>query len=278
MHHASEKFELRTFYGVLMFRSVLLLTLIIGGLTCQTFSQTKMKTLAIGFTAPSDMMITKADGKRIGYDVVNQKVVNEIKDSFVSESTSGEPLFRLPVGDNEKDLTIKVFGQTPQTNGNLSITGDGFVIRLIGLTLETTKILTMTVQPDGQKIEFSSNQAEEFLKFNFAVDPPDGKQPSYIFKLERPKLLANKKLAVNLDITKGIFNFSDEAKLGSYSITLTKINLDGSNNTFSQAEISSKKANRFQLDFKNWDGKSGICLRIDEDKRGIVKAKCRPLN
>ncbi len=261
-----------------MFERILLLTLMIGGLTWTAFSQPKMKNLTIGLNASGDVLITKAEGQRIGFDVVSKKAVNEIKDSVISRSTSGEPLYRLPVGESEKSLMIKVFGKTPKTKGNLSITGDGFVIRLIGLELEPTKILTITFQPNGHKLEFFSNQAEESLKFNFAIDPPDGKQPSYIFKLERLNLAVDKKTSLSLDLKAGTFTFFDDSKQGSYSLNLTRINLDGSENAFSQTEITSKKSNRFQLDFKNWDGKSGICLRTDENKKGFGATKCRLLN
>ena len=261
-----------------MFRCVLLLILVIGGLTLPSFSQTKMKNLTIGLSAPGDVLITKADGKRIGFEAVNKKFYNEIKESLISQSTSGEPLYKFPINETEKNLTIKVFGKTPQTKGNLSITGDGFVIRLIELELEPSKVLTIVLQPNGQKLEFSSNQAEELLKFNFAIDPPDGKQPSYIFKIERAKLFAAKKISLNFDAGKQTFDFIDNSPLGSYSVNLTRINPDGSQNKFLQSEITSKKINHFQLDFKKWDGKSGICLRVDEDKKGFAAAKCRSLN
>ncbi|MBX7172446.1 MAG: hypothetical protein K1X72_15875 [Pyrinomonadaceae bacterium] len=257
-----------------MFGRILLITFIFCGIL-QVFSQTKVKKLTIGLNASGDILITKADGKRIGFDSNNKRAFNEIRDSLISQSTSGNPLYHIPISDKEKNLTIKVFGNTPNTKGNLSITGDGFVIRLIGLELEPSKVLTISLKPNGQKLEFYSNQAEEMLKFNFAIDPPDGKEPSYLFKIERTKLFAAKKISLNLDIGNGTFDFIDDSPpIGNYSLNLTRINLDGTQNEFSKSEITSKKANIFQLDFKKWDQ---ICLRNGENKKGFSKSKCQPL-
>src|SRR5690242_10819781 len=87
---------------------ILLIILIISGFTAQTFSQKKMKNLSIGLSASGDLLITNAWGQRIGFDTSQKRAVNEIKDSLISTSTSGEPLYHIPISENEKNLTIKV--------------------------------------------------------------------------------------------------------------------------------------------------------------------------
>jgi hypothetical protein len=243
-----------------------LVIIIFCGLNLQVFGQTEMKYISIGLNAAGDVIIAKSKVKNI-----SDAKVEEIT---VSTSRDREPVYRVPIDKNDKNLTIEVSGTTENKKGDLGITGKGFVIRILGIILSHDKIIKINLQTDGNKIDYVSNKLEEMPSFSFAFDPPNATDPSYIFKLKRTKLLAKKKIKIGLDIKNGAINFADNDLKGSYSIEITKINADGSEETFVKPEISSKKANKFQLNFKNWNA---ICLQNDIDGKGFANDKCNPL-
>jgi hypothetical protein len=242
------------------------LTLIILGLNLQMFAQTEMKYISIGLNAAGDVLIAKSKTKKI-----SDAKVQEIT---VSTSRDREPVYRVPIDKNDKNLTIKVSGTKENAKGDLGITGNGFVIRILEINLITDKIITVNLQTDGNKIDYVSNKLEEIPSISFAFDPPNATDPSYIFKLKRTKLLAKKKITIGLDAKNGTITFADNDLKGNYSIEITKINADGSEENFTKAEIQSKKANKFQLNFKNW---KAICLQNDIDGKGFANDKCNPL-
>jgi hypothetical protein len=242
------------------------LILIILGLNLQIFAQPEMKYISIGLNAAGDVLIAKSKVKKI-----SDAKVEEIT---VSTSRDREPVYRVPISENDKNLTIEVSGTTENRKGDLGITGKGFVVRVLAINLSTDKIITINLQTAGNKIDYVSNKLEETPSFSFAFDPPNATDPSYIFKLKRTKLLAKKKVTISLDAKNGTFNFADNDVKGSYSIDITKINADGTEETFTGAEISSKKANRFQMNFKNL---KAICLQNDIDGKGFANDKCNPL-
>jgi hypothetical protein len=242
------------------------LILIILGLNLQIFAQPEMKYISIGLNAAGDVLIAKSKVKKI-----SDAKVEEIT---VSTSRDREPVYRVPISENDKNLTIEVSGTTENRKGDLGITGKGFVVRVLAINLSTDKIITINLQTAGNKIDYVSNKLEETPSFSFAFDPPNATDPSYIFKLKRTKLLAKKKVTITLDAKNGTFNFADNDVKGSYSIDITKINADGTEETFTDAEISSKKANRFQMNFKNL---KAICLQNDIDGKGFANDKCNPL-
>ena len=240
------------------------LTLIILGLNLQIFAQTEMKYISIGLNAAGDVLIAKSKVKKI----------SGVEEITVSTSRDREPVYRVPIGENDKNLAIKVSAGKENAKGDLGITGDGFVVRVLGIELSNDKIITVNLQTDGNKIDYVSNKPEEMPSFSFAFDPPNATDPSYTLKLKRTKLLAKKKIIISLDAKNGTINFADNDLKGSYSIEITKINADGSEEMFTNRTILSKKSNKFQLNFKNW---KAVCLQNDIDGKGFANDKCNPL-
>ncbi|MBA2735764.1 MAG: hypothetical protein H0U50_03140 [Pyrinomonadaceae bacterium] len=236
-------------------------------------SDTKM--LSIGLNASGEILIISPDGKKLGYDVVTKKTYDEIKGATISTSRDREPVYKVPISNLTGDLTIRVFGKTRQTKGDLGISGNGFILRTIGLALEPRKVFTIILRPDLSKIQFSANAIVENPTFNLAIDPPTATDPSYIFKLTRTKLALKKTITIALDLTAGTLNFSDNGlPKNIYSLQATKIDTTGAEKNFANPKIISTKANRFQFDFKNWDEIINGCLKIDENADGFGDEKC----
>jgi len=206
---------------------------------------------------------------------LQKKTYDEIKGATVSTARDREPVYRVPVGDLTKDFTVRVFGKTKLTKGDLGISGDGFTLRATGLALEPKKVITLVLRPNLSAIRFSANTVVENPSFNLAIDPPLATQPSYIFKLTRSKLALKKTITIALNLTAAFLNFSDNGlPLNTYSLQATKIDASGAETIFANPKIVSTKANRFQFDFKNWDEKTGGCLKIDENVDGFGDEKC----
>lgn len=236
-------------------------------------SDTKM--VSIGLNASGEILIISPDGKKLGYDVVTKKSYDEIKGATTSTSRDREPVYKVPITNLAGDLTIRVFGRTRQTKGDLGISGSGFTLRAVGLSLEPKNVFTIILRPDLGKIQFSANSIVESPTFNLAIDPPVATDPSYIFKLTRSKLALKKIMTIALNLTAATLDFRDNGlPKNTYSLQATKINADGGEQNFTNPKIISTKANRFQFDFKNWDEKTGSCLKIDENASGFSDEKC----
>lgn len=260
--------------GVFMKIRILLLLMLVFGLNFMALSQPKIKFLSIGLNASGDLKITRADGKRLGFDAITKKSYNEIPDATISTSRDREPVYRLPIIDSEKSFTIKVFGRKDNKKADLAITGENFVVRFVGLSLVEGKIFTIKISPQGNNITFSCNKKTELPTFTFAVDSPDANQASYILKLNRTDFNVAKLLNIILD-SNNILRFKDNDKPNAvYTLNIIKINADGTENTFSSPEITSKNANNFELDFNKWNGTEGICLRNDKNRNGFKDEKC----
>jgi len=232
-------------------------------------------TLSIGLNAAGEILIISPAGKKLGYDGVTKKTYDEIKGATVSTARDREPVYRVPVGDLTKDFTIRIFGKTKLTKGDLGVSGNGFTLRVIGLALEPKKIVTLVLRPDLSAIQFSANAVVENPSFNLAIDPPLATQPSYIFKLTRSKLALKKFVKIGLEVIAGTLNFGDnEISKSIYSLQATKIDATGGEQNFANPKVTSTKGNRFQLDFKNWDQKTSACLKIDENASGFNDEKC----
>ena len=240
------------------------------------FAQTtEITMLNIGLNAAGDVLIITPNGKKIGYDAGAKKNYEEIKDATVSTARDREPVYRIPVGETNKDLTIRVFGKTRLTKGDLAISGEGFTMRVIGLALEPGKIFTIVISPDLSNIQFSANAIVAAPNFSFAVDPPVATDPSYIFKITRSKLALKKTIAIALDLTAATLSFSDNGlPKNTYSLNAAKINADGTERNFTSPKIFSAKTNQFQFDFKHWDEKINGCLKIDKNANGFSDEKC----
>ena len=236
-------------------------------------SDTKM--LSIGLNASGEILIISPDGKKLGYDAAAKKTYDEIKGATTSTARDREPVYNVPVSNSTGDLTIRVFGKTRQTKGDLGISGNGFILRTIGLALEPRKVFTVILRPDLSKIQFSANSIVENPTFNLAIDPPSATDPSYIFKLTLSKLALKKTMTIALNLTAATLNFSDNGlPKNIYSLQATKIDASGAEKIFANPKIISTKTNRFQFDFKNWDEKINGCLKIDENADGFGDEKC----
>lgn len=256
-------------------KTLILFFVILFAYSANPAQDAEKKMLSVGLNASGGVLIISPDGKKLGYDAVTKKTYDEIKGATASTSRDREPVYKVPVNDSTKDWTIRVFGKTKQTKGDLGISGNGFTFRVVGLALDPKSVFTIILRPDLGKIRFSANSIVQNPSFNLAVDPPVTTDPSYIFKLTRSKLALKKIITIGLNLSAGNLDFSDNGfPKNIYSLQATKIAANGGELNFTNTKIISTKANRFQYDFKNWDEKTSGCLKIDENADGFSEEKC----
>lgn len=236
-----------------------------------------VKNVRINLNAPGELLITNAAGRSIGYDAAAGKEINTIAGASVSVLKNRPPVYSVPFTSAARPFKIKIFGVnlSEKTTTDLAMTGENFVIRFDDITLDPNEILTATMNPNGRELSFTASADGETPAFSFAVDAPDPKQPSYVFKLSRGgNLAAGKTLKATLDTSKGVFYFGDDdPRQAEYALNVTRLNRDGTENNLTKDKISFGKTNRYLLDFGKWNGTDAPCFYA-ADKRVRSDEKC----
>lgn len=257
-----------------MILRISLLGFILAVFALPSLSQSVTKPLTISVSSPVDVLVTRADGKRFGFDAVHKKDFKEINGAAVTVSPGREPVYRVPVGVSPKPLTIAIFGRAGSNVANLAITAPNSVISIRGMPVTSGATATVRVSPNGNSLDYSSTSATITPKFVFAIDPKDAKQPSYIFEITRESLAVGKTIKIT-HLSDATYGFGDDStSLSAYAVKVTRIKADGTEDTYAVDKLTAKRTNHFELDLTKWNGKTGACLRSD-DGPGLRLGKCR---
>lgn len=239
------------------------------------FSQHDSKSLSITLSSPGDVLVTSAEGKRLGRNPINVQGYEEIAGAEVLRSPGRGPVYVVPPGVANKPLTITIYGREARRDAKLSIAGLNFVFGVNDIPLGKGAVITIRVTPVGDLLEYSSNLASAMPRIALAIDPTDNKKPSYIFEVHRTPLGEGETLRIT-HLDERSFGFGDDSKKrAAYEIKIKRINADGSVKEFGAAELKAKRANHFLVDLTKWDAKTLPCLRADDNAKGVYKAKCR---
>ena len=254
---------------------IILMALVAILVIMPVFAQQQSKPLSISVSLGVDVLITSADGKRLGRDPVKDQTFEEITGAEVLRSPGRGPVYEVPTGATNKPLTVTIFGRETRKDVSLSITGLNFVFGVNDIPTEKGTVVTIRVTPNGDLLEYSSNLASAMPRIALAIDPTDNKKPSYIFEVHRTPLGEGETLRIT-HLDERSFGFGDDSKKrAAYEIKIKRINADGSVKEFGAAELKAKRANHFLVDLTKWDAKTLPCLRADDNAKGVYKAKCR---
>jgi hypothetical protein len=230
--------------------------------------------LNITLSSSADILITRADGKRIGRDPTRDKQFNDIPGARLVRSPGREPIYVIPPGTADKPLTITIFGRETVTDAKLAITGVRYVFGVNGIVLSKGTVVTVRIAPRGGQLEYSSNRPAAVPRIVLGVDPVEAEKPSYTFEIQRGDLGAGSVLRI-VHAEQESFSFGDDAKKpADYELKVTRINADSSEPKYSDAGLRGKRSNHFRVDLA---AKSGICLRSDDNPNWLKNAVCRPL-
>ncbi len=239
--------------------------------------QEDYETVDFFLTDEGDMLITDTDGDRIGYDPKTdyfyEEVPNGIADSLIGGFFEDVPHYTLPYIDSEDaDYKILFSGKYLADESDLDFvyTAPGFTVGFSGILLDPRETLEATMSTDGQKITFKASADGETPEVFFAVDPDKDDDASYFAYIEGLELTAGKTLTYDFDFEKGKLFFSDDdGNEDNYDIKLIRVNADGTTNVFEIDDLDIGKADRYEMDFRDWDGKSPICIQDDDDDDGL---------
>jgi hypothetical protein len=244
----------------------------------------KPKKDQVGFAldGEGEYLITDPNGKRIGYDFVKNRFVNEIPDADVVPIEGGmgkniPPEYHLPHISSSKPYTINVAGKSidHEVDADLDMEGPGFVVGFKDILVDPGENLTMTISPNGRELSFTASQDGETPKI-FITIATSRKDPSYFFEIGGIKLSPGKTVTMKLDLGKQKLFFKDnDAKRDAYDVLVTRVNPDGTRSFYEHHDLEiAKKTDNYEMDFSKWDGKGEMCFADDDGGNGFDDDPC----
>lgn len=233
------------------------------------------KKLQVSLNAECDVLITNAQGKRLGFDPKKKQVLNEIPQAEIRE-VPPFPIYLLPADAVDKPYTIRLTGRpsSPEVHADVTISGSGFVAGGKNLLLAAGKNLTLQVTSDGRRLTLTAGQSEQ-TPLLFTSTQSGRTHPSYSFEIGGVKLAAGKTLRLTLDMEKQRLYFKDDdAKRAPYSVKMRQTNPDGTKNIFLRGDIQLGKTDNYMMAFGKWDGKTEMCFYVDDQGDGFDNKEC----
>ena len=231
-------------------------------------------------TGEGNLLVTDGEN-RIGYDQ-NNRFYDEIEDGNFDLLIGGFgvdlPHYTIPYDETGEDYKIVFSGKnlTQESNLDFVFSAPGFTVGFEGIRLDPNEVLEATLSRDGERITFKASAADtETPEVFYAFDPDDDEESSYIVTIGGVELARNKTLAYDFDFENGkLFMSDDDGNEDNYDIELIRINADGTEPVYEQEDLNIGKADKYEMDFGDWDGKGSMCFKDDEDRDGFDDEEC----
>lgn len=231
-------------------------------------------------TGEGDMLLIE-NNKRLGFDPRDGQFHEEIPDGNPNLLVGGfgEDLqhFTLPYEESDDPYTLIFSGRYLEKESNLDFvfSAPGFTVGFDGIKLDPGEVLLATISRDGEQISFTSSNDSETPEVFFAFDSDDDDKASYITTIEGIELAAEKTLVYDFDFEHGKLFFSDDdGNEDDFDIELLRINADGTVQEYQQNDLNIGKADKYEMDFGDWDGEGDMCFKDDEDGDGFDDEQC----
>ena len=232
-------------------------------------------------TGEGDMLVIDGNGKRIGYDPATNRFYDEIPNGIAGLKIGGfgidAPDYYVPYEDIGGDYTIVFSGNDIDTESDIDFvfSAPGFTVGFNGIKLDPNETLKAVISHNGEKITFTASADGETPEVFYSFDPENAKAASYLTTIGGVALDAKKSLTYNFDFEHGKLFFSDnDEKKDYYNIDLIRLNYNGSEQEYKQNKLDIGKADRYEMDFGDWDGKGSMCFKDDENGNGFDDDKC----
>ena len=243
--------------------------------------QTRVEHAEFFLTGDGDMLVTDMDDRRLGYDPKANRYYREIPNSSTTLINGGlgynVPNFAIPyeVEDDEYEIVFSGKYLDEESDFDFVFSAPGFTVGLSGIRLDPKETLTATISYDGEEISFTSSADGETPDIFFAFDDEDDREASYLTEIGGVELTRGTTLQFNFDFENGkLFMSDDDGNEDNYDIELIRINADGTEQVYVQRDLDIGKANRYEMDFGDWDGKGDMCFKDDEDGDGFGDEEC----
>lgn len=185
-----------------------------------------------------DLLVTTADGKRLGFDPQTNKFYEEISGARADMSKGGRgrtiPNYTIPAQTSGGAYKITFSGKDlkEESTTDFVYSAPGLTVGFDGIQLDPNETLTTTVAPDGETITFTSSADAETPGIYFAFDSLDGSGESYIVRVSGAEIEAGKTLTAHFDFDKHKVSFKDNDGDGdTYNVEVVRIKPDGTSQT-----------------------------------------------
>jgi hypothetical protein len=233
-------------------------------------------------TGEGEMLITVPDGRRVGFDPNAERYVNEIPEAVANPLIGGlgedAPRIAIPYEATEERYEIVFSGRHIDRENEIDFvfSAPGFTVGFEGILLDPNETLTASISGDGQEITFTASRDGETPEVFYAFDPLDeDDEASYYTNIDGLELTAGKTLYYDFDFANGKLFFSDDdGNEDDFDIELVRLLPDGTRQDYRNDDIDIGKADRYEMDFGDWDGSGTMCFKDDEDGDGFEDEQC----
>ena len=275
-------------------------------------AKNQQEMLEFALLGEGDVLIVSPEGKRVGFDFKQNRMVNEIAGAEIVPRRGGlgkdlSPIYRLPASQSKKPYTVTVSGKTlkRETDADFSFSGNGFTIGLDEILLDPGETLTFTVTAQGGEISYTASNDGEMPEIYFATDKKNGY--SYLVELfedilkaassknddkngvqflnakfnpKNAKALpqnAGTTLTAKFDARTGKLTFRDSDNEDDvYDIDVRRISPNGVEQSYETDNVEADESDATEADFGSWNGKDSVCFREDDEGNGFADEKCEP--
>ena len=231
-------------------------------------------------TGEGEMLVIE-NNERIGFDPRDGNFYEEIEGGNPNILVGGfeEDLqhYTLPYRESEEPYTLIFSGRNLDEESNLDFVfaAPGFTVGFDGIRLDPDEVLIATISHDGEQISFTSSADSETPEVFFAFDADEDANASYITTIEGLELTAGKTLVYDFDFENGKLLFSDDdGNEDNFDIELLRINADGTVQEYQQNDLNIGQADKYEMDFADWDGEGEMCFKDDDDGDGFADEEC----
>ncbi len=246
-----------------------------------SFVQDRVEHAEFFLTGDGDMLLIDADNRKLGYDARANRYYRQIPDASTTLLNGGlgfnVPNFAIPYEEADDEYKIVFSGKylDEESDFDFVFSAPGFTVGLSGIRLDPRETLTATISYDGEEISFTSSADGETPDIFFAFDDEDDRQASYLTEIGGVELIRGTTLTFNFDFENGkLFMADNDGNEDAFDIELIRINANGSEQVYVQRDLDIGKADRYEMDFGDWDGKGPMCFKDDEDGDGFDDEIC----
>ena len=230
-------------------------------------------TIRFEYAGEGAFLVANDADQSTGYAFDTETFINEIPGATVNYFKGGlgkdvPPTIDVPfVAAPDAIYSVYISGKTidAESNGSLTMTGEGYAMGLDDIQLSPDEFLELAVSPTGDYIDFKATQTITAPAMYLAYDPIDADNPSVIFEVDGIILDAGESVLLNMDRDLEYVYFDDTGAQGQgFDVFMTLIWPDGDVEEYYQpVDVPAGSTSAF-IDFGAWDGLLSPPLYIDD--------------
>ncbi len=230
-------------------------------------------TIRFEYAGEGAFLVANDADQSTGYAFDSETFINEIPGATVNYFKGGlgkdvPPAIEVPfVAAPNTIYSVYISGKTisAESNGSLTMTGEGYAMGLDDIQLSPDEFLELAVSPMGDYIDFKATQTITAPTMYLAYDPVSPTDPSVIFEVSGIILDAGESVLLSMDRDLELVYFDDTGAQGQgFDVFMTLIWPDGDVEEYYQpVDVPVGSTSAF-IDFGAWDGLLDPPLYIDD--------------